>query len=129
MDARLQSLIDDYMAAVRRAITELEASGISRPATTTEWVGFDVPGRGKLTNSGEYFIHGFGCAVRMPDTTVDFDFGDDGQIDGFDWYRLSTFAESRLHSQYRIHHETELRSLIDAATDSGDLVHSEFAFI
>lgn len=45
---------------------------------------------------GEYFIHGFGCALRLPDRSVDFDFGDDGQIDGFDWSRLLSFAGPRL---------------------------------
>ncbi len=126
MDERLRPLIDDYKLTVARAVAALEATGISRPATTTEWVGYDVPGRGELTGGGEYFIHGFGCAVRLPDTSVDFDFGDDGQIDGFDWDRLSRFAGSQLAKRYGIRDENELRSLIDDAHASGDLVHSGY---
>ncbi|MCD0458956.1 DUF6896 domain-containing protein [Roseiconus lacunae] len=126
MDDRLRPLIDDYKSTVARAVAALEATGIPRPASTTEWVGYDVPGRGQLKGGGEYFIHGFGCAVRLPDTSVDFDFGDDGQIDGFDWYRLSSFAGSLLSTKYGIPDETKLRSLIDDAHTSGDLVHSGY---
>ena len=126
MDPRLQLLIDDYKAAVERAVESLEATGIPRPASTTEWVGYDVPGRGELNGGGKYFIHGFGCAVRLPDLFVDFDFGDDGQIDGFDWYRLSTFAGSRLLTCYDIEDEASLRSLFDAASRDGELLHSGY---
>ncbi|WP_044251049.1 DUF6896 domain-containing protein [Rhodopirellula sp. SWK7] len=126
MDDRLQPLIGDYKSTVARAVAALEASGIPRPATTTEWVGYDVPGRGELFGGGEYFIHGFGCAVRLPDASVDFDFGDDGQIDGFDWSRLASFAGSRLLRRYGIRDDIELRALIDDAHASGDLVHSGY---
>ena len=126
MDDRLSPLIDDYKATVARAVAALEATGIARPSSTTEWVGYDVPGRGELIGGGDYFIHGFGCAVRLPETSVDFDFGDDGQIDGFDWSRLLSFAGSRLAKQYGIRDEIELRALIDDAHKSGDLVHSGY---
>ena len=126
MDDRLRPLIDDYKATVARAVAALEATGIPRPSSTTEWVGYDVPGRGELAGGGEYFVHGFGCAVRLPDKSVDFDFGDDGQIDGFDWSRLSSFAGSKLAKRYGIRDEIELRALIDDAHASGDLVHSGY---
>ncbi len=126
MNNRLKTLIDAYKATVARAVAALEASDIPRPATTTEWVGYEVPGRGGLVGGGEYFIHGFGCAVRLTDTSVDFDFGDHGQIDGFDWYRLSRFAGNQMYTRYGIRDEVELRSLIDDAHGSGDLVHSGY---
>ena len=126
MDVRLRPPIDDYKSTVARAVAALEATGIPRPASTTEWVGYDVPGRGQLNGGGEYFIHGYGCAVRLPGATVDFDFGDDGQIDSFDWYRLSSFAGSQLSTRYGIQDEDELRALIDDAHKSGDLVHSGY---
>lgn len=126
MDDRLRPLIDDYKATVARAVAALEATGIPRPSSTTEWVGYDVPGRGELAGGGDYFIHGFGCAVRLPDKSVDFDFGDDGQIDGFDWSRLLSFAGSKLTKRYGIRDEIELRALIDDAHASGDLVHSGY---
>jgi hypothetical protein len=126
MDDRLPPLIHDYQSTVARAVAALEATGIPRPKSTTEWVGYDVPGRGELAGGGEYFIHGFGCAVRLPDTFVDFDFGDEGQIDGFDWDRLARFAGSKLSKQYGIRDENELQELIESAHASGDLVYSGY---
>lgn len=66
------------------------------------------------------FIHAGGCAVRLPDTSADFDFGDKGQIDGFDWYRLSRFAGNQLSTWFGIRGEYELRTLMDDAHGSGD---------
>jgi len=126
MDPRLQRLIDDYKATVVRAVEALEATGIPRPTSTTEWTAYDVPGRGELNGGGKYFIHGFGCVVWLPDLVVDFDFGDDGQIDGFDWSRLLMFAGSRLRTYYDIEDEASLRLLFDAACRDGELLHSGY---
>lgn len=43
-----------------------------------------------------YCKQGFGCAVDGPTWSVDFDFGDEGQIDGSDVWRLYAFARKRL---------------------------------
>ena len=126
MDERLLSLIRDYQAAVKTAVQLLEAVGIPRPASTTEWVGYDVPGSGTLGDGGRYNIHGFGCAVNSPTVRVDFDFGAEGQIDGFDWSRLKWFANSKLGKRYRIADETELRSLFDNACNAGELTNSGY---
>jgi hypothetical protein len=53
-------------------------------------------------------MHGFGCVLHLPDTAVDFGFGDAGQIDGFDWSRPSYCAGSRLAKRYGIRDEIEL---------------------
>ena len=126
MDPRLLSLIRDYQAAVARAVAAMEASGIPRPESDVEWTGYDIPQRGQFADGAQYFAHGFGCAVQLPDTTVDFDFGDEGQIDGFDWTRLAQFAGSKLSAEYGIDGESELRGLYDAALSRGDLVHSGY---
>lgn len=126
LDPRLQRLIADYKATVARAVAALEASGIPRPASDVEWAGYDGPVPGKLHDGSDYFIHGFGCAVRFADGSVDFDFGDEGQIDGFNWSRLLGFAGSRLATNYCIRDENELRRLIDDGHDSGDLVFSGY---
>lgn len=57
-------MIHDYQDAVHQAVTSLEATGIPRPKSTANWVGYDVPGTGQLVNGGKYYIHGFGCAVE-----------------------------------------------------------------
>lgn len=96
MDTTLLKLIRDYQAKVAEAVQMLEVAGIPRPASTMEWVCNQIAQRGSLPNGFKYFKHGFGCAVAGPDWNVDFDFGERGQIDGFDAWRLFDFAEKNL---------------------------------
>jgi hypothetical protein len=96
MDSRLSKLIADYQAKVAAAVAILESAGIPRPSTNREWVKTMIPHEGSLGNGFSYCKHGFGCRVRGPEWQVDFDFGDDGQIDGFDAGRLYDFAGARL---------------------------------
>src|SRR5688500_12495031 len=95
MDPRLMELIKAYQARVLDAVHCLERAGSGRPASNTEWVGMAVP-RGELVPGYQFHKHGFGCAVRGPDWSVDFDFGDHGEIDGFDLSRLKAFAAQRI---------------------------------
>lgn len=96
MNDGLAQLIYDYQGAVRAAVALLESSGIPKPATRDVWAGLDIPHRGGLQGGVRYFKHGYGCAVNLPSGKVDFDFGAEGQIDGFDLRRLIGFAEGRL---------------------------------
>jgi len=40
-----------------------------------------------------YFYHGIGCRVEAQNLSIDWDYGFDGRVDGFDFWRLRTFAE------------------------------------
>ena len=40
----------------------------------------------------EYYFHGIGLCVTFPDHIVDWDFGYDGRLNGFDLWRLWVFA-------------------------------------
>lgn len=43
---------------------------------------------GLLDGRLKYFFHGIGCSVRITETeVVDFDYGSNGRIDGFDQWR------------------------------------------
>src|SRR5687768_5988973 len=74
----------------------LNAAGIKRPSDAQEWIQMEFPELGGLPGGFRYYKHGIGCAVRGPDWSVDFDFGEHGEIDGFDAYRLYDFASKRL---------------------------------
>lgn len=126
IDNRLRRLISDYQDAVRIAVDALEANGIPRPNSTMDWIAYDVPQIGQLVDGGKYFIHGFGCTVKTPEIYVDFDFGEQGQIDGIDCYRMSDFARERLSTEYGIDDERELKRIFDDACKSGDLVDSGY---
>jgi hypothetical protein len=125
MDSRLPKLIGDFQRRVAEAVTMLEAAGVPRPASNMEWATNGVAGRGALANGFAFHKHGFGCAVRGPGWHVDFDFGAEGQIDGFDAWRLYDFAHEHL-ADYGFKSEEEIKVAIAAAVDAGELKSSGY---
>ncbi|MGE8226935.1 MAG: DUF6896 domain-containing protein [Stenotrophomonas sp.] len=126
MNQHLARLISDYQDSVRIAVALMQESGIPLPATNTEWVGTVIPQRGKLKDGTPYFKHGYGCAVELPGGPVDFDFGERGEIDGFDAWRLAGFAGNRL-LQYGFPSEVELKACFNAEVVAGTLVYSGYS--
>jgi len=108
-------LIRDYQRCVERAVGLLEASGIARPRSNSEWASSDVPGRGSLPDGSKYYKHAFGCAVAGRDWSVEFDFGAHGEIDGFSADRLHYFAGSKLTSYGFTSRDEVERAVADAA--------------
>jgi hypothetical protein len=96
LDQRLANLIADYQDNVRTAVALLQQAGIPLPESNIAWACNGIPQRGTLPGNIAYFKHGFGCAVMLPAAAVDFDFGANGEFDGFDTWRLAGFAGSRL---------------------------------
>lgn len=125
MNQKLARLIADYQASVREAVRLMQQSGIPLPATNNDWVGTDIPQRGALANGVPYFKHGYGCAVSLPGGAVDFDFGENGEIDGFDAWRLAGFAGARL-PEYGFESEAALRACLNAEVAAGSLVYSGY---
>jgi hypothetical protein len=125
MDSRLFTLVNDYQAVVRRAVELLAASGIELPTSNTSWAGLDIPQNGELNGQIRYYKHGYGCAVYFPNEVVDFDFGANGEIDGFDAWRLLGFAGARL-CRYGFSSEEELKSAFNVAVQCGDLQFSGY---
>jgi hypothetical protein len=95
MQQGLRKLIHDYQAAVARAVAELKSGGIDVPDSNRGWSLNGMPQRGVLPSGATYAKHGYGCHVSLADGEVDFDFGDSGEIDGFDGWRLWRYAEPR----------------------------------
>ena len=125
MNNRLAILISDYQANVTSAVDLMQRSGIPRPLTNTDWVVTDIPQRGELEGGVRYFKHGYGCAVHLPTGTVDFDFGAQGEISGFDAWRLAGFAGDRL-SAYGFADEDALTECFNAEVAAGALVYSGY---
>lgn len=96
MDKRLAQLISAYQAAVGAAVLLMSESGIEMPSSNIEWLELPIPAHGELKSGIKYFKHGFGCWVQLPEGKVDFDFGEMGQIDGFDEWRLLNFCRDGL---------------------------------
>lgn len=88
----LITLIKRYLEAVARlskALQEayrVESLFLARQAQK-------IPRSAKLGEDGEFQFHGIGCSIDDGSTSVNFDFYGNGCSDGFDAWRLHTFAE------------------------------------
>lgn len=125
MNHQLAILISDYQESVAAAVDLMQRSGIPRPLTNTDWVFNDIPQRGELEGGVRYFKHGYGCAVSLPNGTVDFDFGAQGEIGGFDAWRLAGFAGDKL-SEYGFADEYAIAACIEAGVAAGSLMYSGY---
>lgn len=96
MIERLIQLIHEYQSRVQEAVELFEFyKGLKQPQHPQNCQSSEIPQSGYLDSSEQiyYFIHGYGCCVRLPSGSVDWDFGQEGQIDGFDVWRLYAFVE------------------------------------
>jgi hypothetical protein len=121
MDARLRSLITDYRAAVGRAILELRRGRIAMPISNVGWAIAKIPAEGTLPSGATYEKHGYGCKVSMAEGVVDFDFGDNGEINGFDAWRLWRYAEPRA-DKYGVTTHMTIREELQTLHALGQLV-------
>jgi hypothetical protein len=125
MNTNLARLIYDYQSAVREAIAAMRGSGIELPASNADWAANGIPQRGMLKGDIPYFKHGYGCSIELPSGAVDFDFGEQGEIDGFDTWRLASFAGPGL-SEYGFASKAALNDCFKAEVEAGRLVYSGY---
>ena len=126
MDPRLAGLIRDFQRRVGEAVEKLRAAGVPRPDSNTDWARSSIPYRGTIASGEQYRKHGYGCAFRFADgAVVDFDFGDEGQIDGVDAHRLWEFAEHQ-PARYGFLSRDELLATFDREVSSGTLRFSGY---
>lgn len=125
MDHRLAKLIADYLSSVSAAVGLLESAGFERPKSNTAWAYSEIPQIGVLPGGIKYFKHGYGCAVHLDSGVVDFDFGENGEINGFDTWRSLGFANERL-SNYGFSSDNDLEACFKAEVTAGTLVYSGY---
>lgn len=123
MDSRLTNLINDYQTRVREALTLMQRSGISMPYSSHEWIETDLSEVSVLVDGSSFIQHGAGCLVGLPAGEVDFDFGERGEIVGFDFWRLSRFAGDKYES-YGFSKKEEIHVCFQKAVDEKFLKHS-----
>ncbi len=126
MDQRLTILIDDYLASVSSAVKLLVASGIARPSSCAQWAIAVIDKPDVLLGGINFYKHGFGCEVHLKGGIVDFDFGENGEINGFDLWRLAGFAGDKLE-QYGFASEEETQKCFESAVTEGALVRSAYS--
>jgi hypothetical protein len=109
--ARANALLQEFLHLVNPMYWR--QAGISQ-------TGYCGPG-----NSIRYFYHGIGCAVETYDLRIDWDYGLDGRVDGFDIWRLRRFAEEFTNSFPEFRDEEVLKSVFQEAIKR-KLIHQPF---
>lgn len=103
----LEQLIRDLISKVDMATLLLEDKFGSR-CIMELWRTHQIERCGSINEEITYELHGVGCAVHFPGLTVDFDYGENGRIDGFDVWRLYLLA-CELPLQYKKY--TDIKAL------------------
>lgn len=87
----IENLISEYLAHVKEATDLLEQSFGTKDILKL-WRSKKIPQRGIVTGNITYELHGIGCRVYLSKICVDFDYGPNERVDGFDSWRLYTYA-------------------------------------
>lgn len=98
-DQTLDALINDFIAMVETSTLIFEEKFGTRDIRRL-WYTKAIKRRGRVTRGVKYELHGIGCRINLSTGTVDFDYGPNGEINGFDICRLYFFACER-PSKYR----------------------------
>ncbi len=101
----------------------MSESGIEIPSNINNLLNLDIPAQGELNGGVRYFKHGYGFGVHLPDGEVDFDFGQQGEIDGFDEWRLWKFCQHRPNT-YAFDTQQALFDCVGYALKEGKLAAS-----
>ena len=118
MNSDFDHMISDYISLISERMSRFcIETGFVLPNSSVEWVS-NGPKKTVLSDGTIYSKHGYGCLITLKSGEIDFDFGDQGEIDGFDACRLSAFTESS-HSRYSAKSEKEMQSILDAKLEAG----------
>ena len=126
---RFIQLIHEYQARVVEAVQLFDKyKGLEQPQHPLDWQASGIPQSGYLDPDDkiDYFLHGYGCCVHLPSGRIDWDFGDKGQLDGFDLWRLHEFAEKGTDNFPEFRDEETLKSVFVEAKSKGLIYKSEY---
>ncbi|MDD1002881.1 DUF6896 domain-containing protein [Pseudomonas sp. TNT2022 ID642] len=93
-DKNLENLITDFLSKVESG-TELLQKKFGTRNILRLWRSKQIERCGEITDEIQYELHGVGCAIHFPSESVDFDYGSNSRIDGFDVWRLYIYALDR----------------------------------
>jgi hypothetical protein len=122
-------LISIFNQAQLEAVEILESKfNCRRPETTDDYIGRCVQViREKNYEADGYKIrpHGYGMAVNTGNFKIDFDFGKNGELNGFDPWRLHEFARI---NKIKTNLETEemIKLAIEEAVQKSEIYKSSY---
>lgn len=122
MDRDLEDLIMQFNRAQQLAVEALELEfDCPRPQSAMDFITRCVHAiRDKNYQAGSYKLrpHGIGIEVELGNIKIDFDFGDNGEINGFDSWRLLNFVtENEIKTS--LNTEQKINIAIEQAIDKG----------
>ncbi|MEN4710603.1 DUF6896 domain-containing protein [Pantoea agglomerans] len=125
MKKNLEKLIFDFQESVQIALKIMHRSGIKMPSSRNDWIYLDIPTEGKLNDGTKYYKHGAGCLVSLNIGEVDFDFGEDGEIGGFNSWWLFKFSENKL-IDYGFNSIDEIDKFLNEALEAGEIICNNY---
>ncbi|WP_233982311.1 DUF6896 domain-containing protein [Pectobacterium versatile] len=121
MNKNFFRLIVDFQESVQNALKIMQRSGIRMPPSRNDWIESDIPITGELDGGVKYYKHGAGCLVSLSSGEVDFDFGEEGEIGGFNLWWLTQFAGENL-TDYGFKNTDDIAECLNKSLESGELV-------
>lgn len=125
MNKNLDKLIFDFQESVQVALKIMHRSGIKMPSNRNDWIKLYIPIKGELNGGVKYYKHGAGCLVSLSTGDVDFDFGEDGEIGGFNSWWLVRFAGNKL-TEYGFNNINEVDELLKEALEAGEIIRPDY---
>ena len=123
MRSDLEYLIDHFRQAQDMAVRLLtQELGFPRPESNRAWACYCRDNRLQVgeRNGHKYLAHGYGIELKSDDFTIDFDWGDNGEADGFDGWRLWIFrTDNRLEIDCT---HSQVNEWLKTAYNDGELV-------
>lgn len=124
MNENLYRLIVEFQNNVRTALKLMYRSGIKMPSSRYEWIQYSIPGAGELDGGIKYYKHGAGCLVELNSGNIDFDFGEQGEIGGFNSWWLTCFAEKNI-TAYGFRNYDDVAEHLNKALSDGELIRPD----
>lgn len=130
MKPELDSLIRQFRNAQDVAVAIIAQNfQISLPQSGPDWGRYCCDnGLQQLTdlNGIPIYAHGFGIELKIGDLTIDFDWGPNGEPDGFDAWRLYNFTRDN-ETGVSCSHDSVIH-WIDDAYSRGELERIEYTY-
>lgn len=135
MSPSLVTLIERFREAQDRGVSFIvgvlgPTLGVRLPNSPMEWL--TICGETGLYNTRwvngvAVYTHGYGIELIFDGLTIDFDWGEAGEPDGFDVWRLWNFARLNPYGAHCPEH-AEVRAWVEEAAAAGELTQDRYLY-
>ena len=127
MDENLRKLIESFNESQKKAIDVMvNEFGYQRPENIDDFLRYFSKSGKYLYECNGYKIlpHGFGMWVDLKDVIIDFDLGRNGEINGFDPWRLYRYQQEN-HLEMWFQSVRAVEKVVEDSVKSGEIFKSE----